>query len=169
MDGSMNVVRAGVRGAIYRPAVEADVIVALDVSLPRLPSSGPKVVEIALDRPRRVRRDPVIRAWLRGDASPAEIAGAVAAAHAGLYALEGAQLPAAQDGPDETVVERLTPREVAVLRMMADGDTNKEIAADLGISLNTVKFHVAQVLAKLGAVSRAEAVRIGIQRGLVLL
>ncbi len=42
---------------------------------------------------------------------------------------------------------------------MAEGATNKEIAAELGISLNTAKFHVAQVLAKLSAASRAEAVR----------
>lgn len=65
------------------------------------------------------------------------------------------------------VVEALTPRELQVLRMMADGLANEEIAAQLGISDHTAKFHVAQVLAKLGASSRAEAVAAGMRSGLV--
>jgi DNA-binding NarL/FixJ family response regulator len=51
--------------------------------------------------------------------------------------------------------------------MMADGLANKEIATQLAISDHTAKFHVAQILAKLGASTRAEAVSIGIRRGLV--
>jgi DNA-binding CsgD family transcriptional regulator len=54
-----------------------------------------------------------------------------------------------------------------VLRMLADGLGNKEIADRLGISDHTAKFHVAQILAKFGAGSRAEAVAIGMRRGLV--
>jgi DNA-binding NarL/FixJ family response regulator len=50
---------------------------------------------------------------------------------------------------------------------MADGLGNKEIAGHLGISDHTAKFHVAQVLAKLGAATRTEAVTIAIRRGLV--
>ncbi|HEY7210806.1 MAG TPA: LuxR C-terminal-related transcriptional regulator, partial [Bryobacteraceae bacterium] len=65
------------------------------------------------------------------------------------------------------VVEALTNREQQVLRMMADGLGNKEIAGHLGISDHTAKFHVAQVLAKLGAATRTEAVTIAIRRGLV--
>ncbi len=68
---------------------------------------------------------------------------------------------------DPVFVEALTARELQVLRMLADGLANKEIAAQLGISDHTAKFHVAQILAKLGAGSRAEAVAAGIRSGLV--
>ena len=68
---------------------------------------------------------------------------------------------------DLSLVEQLTPRETAVLDRMAHGCGNKEIAAQLGISEHTVKFHVSSILAKLGATSRTEAVTIGIFSGLV--
>jgi DNA-binding CsgD family transcriptional regulator len=58
-------------------------------------------------------------------------------------------------------------RETEVLRLMAGGQSNRQIAARLGISEHTAKFHVSSVLAKLGAASRTEAVTIGITRGLV--
>ncbi len=51
--------------------------------------------------------------------------------------------------------------------MLADGLGNKQIAGQLGISDHTVKFHVSQILAKLGAATRTEAVAIGMRRGLV--
>lgn len=63
--------------------------------------------------------------------------------------------------------EPLTAREVEVLRLVALGKGNKEVAAQLNVSEHTVKFHVSSVLAKLGARSRTEAVTIGILRGLV--
>jgi len=66
-------------------------------------------------------------------------------------------------------VEELTPREVEVLRLLADGLGNKEVALRLGISDHTVKFHISSILAKLGAGSRTEAVTLGIRRGLILL
>ena len=61
----------------------------------------------------------------------------------------------------------LTERELAVLRLLADGLGNKEIAARLGISPHTVKFHVASVLANLGARTRTEAVSTGLRTGLL--
>jgi DNA-binding NarL/FixJ family response regulator len=61
--------------------------------------------------------------------------------------------------------ERLTPREVEVLEQLAQGLTNKQIARILGISEHTVKYHISAVYAKLGAMNRAEAVRIGARRG----
>jgi DNA-binding NarL/FixJ family response regulator len=61
----------------------------------------------------------------------------------------------------------LTPRELEVIRLMAHGLGNKSIARELGISTHTAKFHVASVLAKLGARSRTEAVSLGIRLGLV--
>ena len=63
----------------------------------------------------------------------------------------------------------LTGREVEVLRLLAQGRANKEIAAVLVISERTVKFHVSAILSKLGAGNRTEAVRLAVQRGLVRL
>ena len=61
----------------------------------------------------------------------------------------------------------LTARELEVLRLVARGLSNKEIAADLGITTHTVKYHLAAVLAKLGVRSRTEAVSLGVRTGLV--
>ena len=61
----------------------------------------------------------------------------------------------------------LTPRELDVLRLVAQGLGNKEIAADLDLSMHTVKYHLASVLAKLGVRSRTEAVSRGIRTGLL--
>jgi two-component system nitrate/nitrite response regulator NarL len=63
--------------------------------------------------------------------------------------------------------EALTSREHEVLGLVGLGLSNRDIGARLGISEHTAKFHVASVLAKLGAHNRAEAVRRGIRRGLV--
>ena len=63
----------------------------------------------------------------------------------------------------------LTSREGEVLGLLAHGASNKSIARALDISVHTAKFHVASVLAKLGARNRSDAVAIGIRRGLVLL
>ncbi|MDX6459165.1 MAG: hypothetical protein QOE55_2862 [Acidobacteriaceae bacterium] len=65
------------------------------------------------------------------------------------------------------LAEHLTARETVVLRLMALGLGNKEIASRLDISEHTAKFHVSSILAKLGASSRTEAVTIGMTRGLV--
>ena len=61
----------------------------------------------------------------------------------------------------------LSARELDVLRLVARGLGNKEIAAELGITTHTVKFHLAAVLEKLGVRSRTEAVSLGMRRGLV--
>ena len=61
----------------------------------------------------------------------------------------------------------LTPRELDVLRLVAHGLGNKEIAAELELSSHTVKYHLASVLAKLGVRSRTEAVSRGIRTGLL--
>jgi DNA-binding NarL/FixJ family response regulator len=67
------------------------------------------------------------------------------------------------------VVEDLTPREVQVLELLAEGLPNKAIAGRLGISDQTVKFHVAAITGKLGAVNRTDAVRRAVRRGLISL
>ncbi|MCK6630154.1 MAG: response regulator transcription factor [Anaerolineae bacterium] len=64
-------------------------------------------------------------------------------------------------------VEALTLRELEVLRLVAQGLQNKEIAAALVISERTVKFHVSSIMGKLGAGNRTEAVRLATQQGLI--
>jgi DNA-binding NarL/FixJ family response regulator len=63
----------------------------------------------------------------------------------------------------------LTPRESSVLEHLARGRSNKQIAAALGVSERTVKFHVSTLFAKLGATNRTEAVTRAIQAGLASL
>ena len=64
-------------------------------------------------------------------------------------------------------MEQLTPREGEVLRLLADGLGNKDIAVKLGISEHTIKFHIHSLLGKLGAASRTEAVTRGLRSGLI--
>ena len=71
--------------------------------------------------------------------------------------------------PGAEAFEELTGREIEVLRLLAEGLGNKEVASRLGISDHTVKFHISSILAKLGAGRRTEAVTIGIRMGLILL
>lgn len=70
-------------------------------------------------------------------------------------------------GPIERGTDALTPREHDVLELLVEGLSNKAIAAHLGISDQTVKFHVAAISGKLGAANRTEAVRRAIRQGLV--
>lgn len=114
-----------------------------------------------------------VHAVLPRDASQAQIVAAVEAAANGFAVLDprdlDALLSSAAPAQYADQTSTLTAREVEVLRMMAEGAANKIIAWKLGISEHTVKFHVASILAKLGASSRTEAVTIGIRKGLVLL
>ena len=70
-------------------------------------------------------------------------------------------------GPAGAPTEALTDREMEVLRLLAQGLQNKEIALELGIRERTAKFHVSTILAKLHAANRVEAVRAAVQQGLV--
>ena len=70
---------------------------------------------------------------------------------------------------DGSLVEALTPREIEVLELVAEGLPNKAIAARLGISDQTVKFHLASITGKLGAANRTDAVRRAVRRGLIAL
>jgi DNA-binding NarL/FixJ family response regulator len=125
-----------------------------------------------------------IYACLPAHANPREISAALIAASQGLTLLTPAQAelifqtraPRTRTHPRmhphnpaevPVLYETLTPRELQVLRMLAEGLGNKEIAGQLGISDHTAKFHVASILGKLHAQTRTEAVTIGIRCGLV--
>lgn len=73
------------------------------------------------------------------------------------------------DAHGAELVEPLTIREGEVLELLAEGLSNKAIAARLGISDQTVKFHVASIGGKLGAANRTDAVRLAVRRGLIAL
>lgn len=74
---------------------------------------------------------------------------------------------ATPDDGVEALVEALTPRETQVLELVADGLGNKAIAVRLGVSDETVKFHLASVFGKLSASNRTDAVRQALRHGLV--
>ena len=121
------------------------------------------------------------RALLRRDAEPSRIAAALAAAVHGFAVIEPDfaealrsalpdRAPSLSEGAGRAaLVEPLTPRELEVLRLMAEGLPNKTIAARLDISEHTVKFHVNTILGKLGVASRTEAVVRATRLGLILL
>jgi two-component system, NarL family, nitrate/nitrite response regulator NarL len=119
-------------------------------------------------------------ALLPRDVSGPRLAAALAAIAQGLTVYDPAFLPpaaaiapSAQPEWDETgpapLVEELTPRELEVLRLLAEGLPNKTIAQSLRISEHTVKFHVNAILGKLGVQSRTEAVVRATRLGLILL
>jgi DNA-binding NarL/FixJ family response regulator len=107
-------------------------------------------------------------ALLPTSATAEEIVSAIEAANAGLFVAHADLLPE-EDAPAAltTLPEALTPRELEVLNALAAGLGNKAIAVQLRISEHTAKFHVSQILAKLDAGSRAEAVSIAMRRGLL--
>ncbi len=116
-----------------------------------------------------------VRAVLSSGGTGPEIVAAIEAAAAGLVVLDRTDLaallraPASAINGSDALVEALTPRELEVLRLLAAGLGNKEIAPRLRISEHTVKFHVASIMGKLGAASRTEAVTLGIRHGLIMI
>jgi DNA-binding NarL/FixJ family response regulator len=115
-----------------------------------------------------------LRAGVRGILPAAvdgnQLSAAIRAIAQGLVVLyPNEERTARRSSAEAYAVEALTPREEEVLQMLSQGKSNKEIAARLKISDHTAKFHVASVLGKLGAATRAEAVSIAMRRGLILL
>jgi DNA-binding NarL/FixJ family response regulator len=158
-----------------RPDVVLAATAADQVPTPR-DGPGPSYVLLAGDTPPPWTLDALrtgVRAILRRDASASAILAAVEAAAAGLATIDPQDLetllPVHGPVAASTGNPSLTPRELEVLVLMAEGAANKAIAWKLAISEHTVKFHVASVLAKLNASTRTEAVAIGIRRGLVML
>ena len=115
-----------------------------------------------------------VRAILPRESDPDDVLSAIYAAYDGLVLLSTATAESLAavygDQPLEVeaeLSEEITSRETHVLRMLAHGLVNKDIAARLGISEHTVKFHISSILDKLGASTRTEAVILGIRRGLI--
>ncbi|HEU4798047.1 MAG TPA: response regulator transcription factor [bacterium] len=142
-------------------------------AIPTLTAAHPEsriLILTAYDTDERVLG--AIRAGAKGyllkGASLEEIARAIRAVHAGESYLEPriASKVLAELGPGKRRTT-LSPREREVLRLFADGHSNKQIARALGITERTVKFHVTSILNKLGAENRAQAVALAAQRGLL--
>ena len=169
--------------------LDAPSLDAVDEAVAVLEEAGPDLSLVVLGPPGASRRLTLAGpsfAWavLARDAESARIEAAVRAVAAGLVVVEpefasdifghrAVDLPRASGplgslpGPDD--LEELTGRERQVLTLVATGLANKAIAQRLAISDHTVKFHVASILAKLGAESRTEAVHLAARRGLLTL
>jgi DNA-binding NarL/FixJ family response regulator len=155
-------------------AMSAAATTRILATLPRGPRTPPIIVVTSTPHEAwtaRARRAGV-RAVLRSDATADELAAALEATHAGLLVVHPdavGVVPAANPAASTVEAAGPTPRELEVLEMMAEGMSNRAIAARLKISRHTVKFHVAALLTKLGARSRTEAVTAGIREGLISL
>jgi NarL family two-component system response regulator YdfI len=116
-----------------------------------------------------------VQAILPRQAHAHEIVAAIEAAAVGLVVLHRdtiesllPMLSSAPRGLPGSSQQALTPREIEVLNMLAEGLGNKAIAWRLGISEHTVKFHLGSIFTKLNAASRTEAVTLGIRQGLIM-
>ncbi len=104
------------------------------------------------------------RAYLLKTNVNKELLSTIRAVHAGQR-----RIPAevASGLAEHTGEEQLTEREIEILRLVAAGNANKEIAAQLALAEDTVKRHVTNILSKLGANDRTHAVTIGLKRGII--
>jgi DNA-binding NarL/FixJ family response regulator len=178
IESTSAVTRAGLEALLAsRPEIEvvdsaseADVVLseALEISALEISERSVPVVLLGDVTPQEGLRAGA-RAVLGRDASPAQIAAALQAAAAGLIAVPVHDSGAIAPPLAEDSAEPLTPRELDVLEMLAEGLSNKMIAYRLSISEHTAKFHVNSILTKLNAGTRTEAVMRGVRLGLVKL
>jgi len=103
------------------------------------------------------------RAYLLKGLLRKELIETIRAVHAGQKRLAP---EIAAEVAEHAIDDGLTPREIEVLRLISGGNANKEIAAQLSLTEETVKGHVKNILAKLGAKDRTHAVTIGLKRGI---
>ena len=156
---------------------DADVVVAFDNARPgpALEGDGPGLLVVGGDEHIATLAGRPGSGWgvLPADTTGPELRAAVGAVAAGLVVLtRSSSRPLGRlDDPDTEGVEPepLTAREREVLELASHGLSNRDVAAALGISEHTVKFHLASVYGKLGAGTRTEAVRRGLRRGLITL
>jgi two-component system, NarL family, response regulator len=104
------------------------------------------------------------RAYLLKGSLRKELLETIRAVHAGQKRLSS---EVAAEIAEHAADNALTPREVNVLRLVARGNANKEIAAQLSLTEETVKSHIRNILAKLGANDRTHAVAIALKRGII--
>jgi DNA-binding NarL/FixJ family response regulator len=108
--------------------------------------------------------------YLLKDSDPDQVAAAVRAAHRGQLQLDPAVarrlMRSLQAAPSAGPAGELTARELEVLRLLAAGRANKEVAAELGISERTARTHVSNILRKLGLSSRTQAALWAVGEGL---
>lgn len=104
------------------------------------------------------------RAYLLKGSLRKELLDTIRAVHAGQKRLSS---EVAAEIAEHATDDALTPREIDVLRLVAAGNANKEIAAQLSLTEETVKSHIRNILAKLGANDRTHAVAIGLKRGII--
>ncbi len=104
------------------------------------------------------------RAYLLKNSLHKELLETIRAVHAGRKALSP---EASYQIAEHSIDEALTPAEIRVLRLIAEGNANKEIAAQLSVSEETVKGQVRNILSKLGANDRTHAAMIGVKRGII--
>jgi DNA-binding CsgD family transcriptional regulator len=162
--------RLAQRGLFDTSEDEADVlVVALGPGEMPSPASrvGEPVLLVLTDDP-ALAGDASLPGVLPAAATAAQVAAAAAALAVGL----SVRVPGVPERPSFAVPEPtrplLTPREVEILALVGQGQSNKAIARRLGISAHTVKYHLESVFGKLGASSRAEAVTTGLRRGVLL-
>jgi DNA-binding NarL/FixJ family response regulator len=104
------------------------------------------------------------RAYLLKDSFHKELLETIRSVHAGKRALSPeASYQLAEHATDDV----LTPAEIRILRLIAEGNANKGIAAQLSVSEETIKGHVRNILSKLGANDRTHAAMIGVKRGII--
>ena len=122
---------------------------------------------------------PALRAgavgYLLKDVDPADLEAAIRTVHAGgallspsmaARVIDEVRAPQPSAAADDDRLDRLTPREREVLAALAQGRTNREIAAELYVSEKTVKTHVSSVLAKLRVADRTQAALYAVRHGL---
>ena len=156
----------------------ADVVVAKASRPQRLLSAGAAFAQsiatfrgptLWLSPDKHPPRSKGLNAVLPTEATHAQITAAAAAIAAGLHVAAANDKPHAEGEDSFAMLDSLTERELEVLNLVAEGFSNLEIARHLGVSRNTVKFHVSSIIAKLGATSRTEAVTVGLRRGLIII
>jgi DNA-binding NarL/FixJ family response regulator len=175
--------------ALRRIAEVRPDVVLLDVRMPKLdglgvlralralgdPSGAPPCLVLTTFDDRALALEAIregARGYLRKDVTLAELVAAVETLAAGgthlqpaltAALLEGVRAHPLPSAPGMALAEPLTPRETEVLRLMAAAYTNREIAEALGTAEGTVKIHVSNVLAKLGARDRTHAVLLALE------
>jgi DNA-binding NarL/FixJ family response regulator len=185
-DGIAVVGEAGDGREAVEQAVKLDPdVVLMDLVMPRLDGVGAmRALRTEAPRSRVIvltsflddeKLLPAVRAGAAGyllkNAEPKELVRAIEAANAGEVLLDpvvAAHLVHALGaGGEEGPIDRLTPRELEVLRLIGQGFPNKRIAQRLGVTEKTVKTHVGHVFAKLGVTDRTQAAVLAVREGLV--